>query len=245
MIQSATAASAFFGLDRFAPYNAQTSRNEALSAGVSGQRRSDSVDRSNASGASDKTEKTPGKEELTADQQREVQKLKQRDQEVHRHEQAHMAVGGSLVRGGPSYTYQTGPDNRRYAIGGEVSIDTSPGKTPEETIPKARHIRAAALAPADPSPQDRSIAAKATKLEGDAQIELAQIKREEAAQAREASLLEEEEKAAEEAARRQNAETASAFGGRGTGGTGASGEIGFYQSAGQTNLVGMQLDSYA
>ena len=55
----------------------------------------------------------------------------------------------------------------------EVSIDVSPGRTPEETIPKAQHIRATALAPADPSPQDRSVAATASRMEGEARIELA------------------------------------------------------------------------
>ncbi|HEX6736041.1 MAG TPA: putative metalloprotease CJM1_0395 family protein, partial [Azonexus sp.] len=47
----------------------------------------------------------------------------------------------------------------------DVSIDTSPGRTPEETIAKARQIRAAALAPADPSTQDRRVAAAASQME--------------------------------------------------------------------------------
>ena len=95
--------------------------------------------------------------------------------------QAHLAVGRDLVRGGASYSYQTGPDNKRYAVAGEVSIDTSPGRTPEETIPKAQHIRATALAPADPSPQDHSVAAQASRMEGDARTELAIQQREGAA----------------------------------------------------------------
>jgi|GEM_PF-4366859 len=64
-------------------------------------------------------------QELTEQEQREVQELKTRDREVRQHEQAHMAAAGGHARGGPSYEYTTGPDNRRYAIGGEVSIDTS------------------------------------------------------------------------------------------------------------------------
>lgn len=110
--------------------------------------------------------------ELTAEQQRQVEVLKNTDRKVRAHEQAHLAVGAELVRGGASFTYETGPDNKRYAVGGEVSIDTSPGRTPEDTIPKAQHIRATALAPVDPSPQDRSVAAQASRMESDARLEV-------------------------------------------------------------------------
>ena len=68
-------------------------------------------------------------------------------------------------------------------MAGEVSIDTTPGRTPEETVPKAQHIRATALAPADPSSADRSVAAQAAGMEGEARIELAVHQREEAANA--------------------------------------------------------------
>ena len=103
-----------------------------------------------------------------------IAELKVIDREVRAHEQAHVAAGGGLVLSGPTYTYQYGPDGRGYAVGGEVSIDTSPGRTPEETIEKAQQIRAAALAPADPSGQDLAVAAAATQLELQAKQELAQ-----------------------------------------------------------------------
>ena len=109
---------------------------------------------------------------LTPEQQRQVQQLKETDRKVRAHEQAHISVGADLVRGGATFTYQTGPDDQRYAVSGEVSIDASPGRTPAETIPKAQHIRAAALAPADPSAQDRSVAAKASAMEANARVEL-------------------------------------------------------------------------
>jgi hypothetical protein len=118
--------------------------------------------------------------QLTPAQQREIEQLKQTDREVRQHEQAHLAVGRDLVTSGPNYTYATGPDRQRYAVGGEVSIDTSPGRSPEETIPKAQRIRATALAPAKPSAQDQSVAAQASRMEGEARIELAAQKREEA-----------------------------------------------------------------
>ena len=109
---------------------------------------------------------------LTPEQQRQIEDLKRTDEKVRRHEETHLAVGRDLVLGGPSYTYTTGPDKKRYAVSGEVSIDTTPGKTPEETIPKAQHIRATALAPAEPSPEDRRVAALAGRMESEARIEL-------------------------------------------------------------------------
>lgn len=110
---------------------------------------------------------------LSPDEQRQVDALKQTDRKVRSHEQAHMAAGAGLVRGS-GYAYQAGPDNKRYAVAGEVSIDTSPGRTPEETIAKAQQIRAAALAPADPSTQDRRVAAAASQMEMQARQEMAQ-----------------------------------------------------------------------
>ena len=112
-------------------------------------------------------------EGLTPEQLQVVRQLEQTDRKVRAHEQAHLSVGADLVRGGPSYSYETGPDDKRYAVAGEVSIDASPGKTPEETIPKAQHIRSAALAPVDPSAQDYRVAASATQMEVDARMALA------------------------------------------------------------------------
>ncbi len=111
--------------------------------------------------------------ELTPEEQRQVEKLKARDREVKAHERAHLSAGGSYVRGAASYSYQRGPDGQLYAIGGEVSIDTSKERTPEETISKAQIIKRAALAPSKPSSADRAVAAKATKMEQDARREIA------------------------------------------------------------------------
>jgi hypothetical protein len=90
-------------------------------------------------------------QELSPDDQARIDQLKARDLEVRQHEQAHLAAAGGLATSGASYTYQRGPNGVNYAVGGEVNIDTSPGRTPEETLDKARRIQAAALAPAEPS----------------------------------------------------------------------------------------------
>ena len=111
---------------------------------------------------------------LSDEQQREVRKLKNRDAEVRRHEQAHKAAAGGHATGGPSFEYTTGPDGRRYAVGGEVGIDTSEvSGDPQATIAKMQQIRRAAQAPADPSSQDRAVAAQAAAAERKARAELA------------------------------------------------------------------------
>lgn len=101
-----------------------------------------------------------------------VSELKARDRVVRAHEMAHMAAGAGIVTQGASFSYQTGPDGQRYAVGGEVGISTSPGRTPEETLAKANQIRAAALAPADPSAQDLRVAAEAMQMAAEARQEL-------------------------------------------------------------------------
>ena len=116
--------------------------------------------------------KGAGGKQLSEAELKQVEELKKRDREVHIHEQTHMAAAGGAARGGPSYTYQSGPDGVRYAVGGEVSLDMSTEKTPEATLQKASRVRQAALAPADPSPQDRSVAAEASQMANQAEHEL-------------------------------------------------------------------------
>ncbi|MBM3598645.1 MAG: hypothetical protein FJX35_10560 [Alphaproteobacteria bacterium] len=115
--------------------------------------------------------KVPGQErgdgakqkgELSDEEKQIVAKLRARDQEVRRHEQAHAAAGGQYA-GAPSYTYQAGPDGKQYAIGGSTPIDASPiPGDPEATVRKMEQVRRAALAPGSPSGADQAIAAAAT-----------------------------------------------------------------------------------
>jgi len=120
-----------------------------------------------------KKKTSAGQQELTSDEKRVVSELKKRDQEVRAHEAAHMGAGGGIVRGGASFTYQSGPDGRRYAIGGEVGIDLSPVRdNPEATIRKMQQVRSAALAPANPSGQDRSVASAAAAQEAQARRQM-------------------------------------------------------------------------
>jgi hypothetical protein len=130
---------------------------------------------------SDSVSQKPGNpraEELSLDDRRRVDAMKATDRAVRAHEAAHVAAGGSLVTSGATFSYETGPDGQRYAVAGEVGIDTSKGRTPEETLIRAQQIRAAALAPADPSGQDRAVAAAAAQMAADAHAEIASTRTE-------------------------------------------------------------------
>ncbi|MDQ7055612.1 MAG: putative metalloprotease CJM1_0395 family protein [Persephonella sp.] len=100
-----------------------------------------------------------------------LQQLRMIEQKVKAHEMAHKIAGGELT-GPVQYKYQKGPDGKLYVVGGEVPIKIKQGKTPEETVEIAQKIKRAALAPADPSPQDRAVAARATMMEIQAKMEL-------------------------------------------------------------------------
>ncbi len=116
-----------------------------------------------------------GNTELTEEEKQQVEKLQKRDREVRAHEQAHLSAAGGYARGGASYTFETGPDGRRYATGGEVPIDTSEvPDDPQATIRKMAIIRKAALAPQNPSGADRNIAASAAMKSAQAMREMLQ-----------------------------------------------------------------------
>ena len=117
-------------------------------------------DKVNKEIAFDEDKKVNG-DSLSDEEKAVVEKLKVIDTKVRLHEQAHLSVAGDLATSGASYTYQQGPDGKQYAVGGEVNIDTSSEDTPEKTIDKMQRVIAAAMAPAEPSGQDYSVAAAA------------------------------------------------------------------------------------
>ncbi len=122
--------------------------------------------------------------ELTIQQVQQVRELQSIDRNVKAHEAAHQAAGGGLA-GAASFSYTRGPDNQMYATAGEVPIRMQKGRTPEETIANARQVVAAAMAPADPSPQDYKVAANALKMEFEARAEATKLKAQEAQEKKE------------------------------------------------------------
>ena len=109
---------------------------------------------------------------LSDEELREIADLEARDREVRTHEQAHKAAAGSYA-GAIHYEYRTGPDAQRYVVDGHVPIDLSdvPGDA-AATERKMQAVRRAALAPAQPSAQDRQVAAQATQRAAEARQEV-------------------------------------------------------------------------
>lgn len=135
----------------------------------------DSQDAGEAQGSSkDEASSLPGEEELSAEDQRKAAALAKIDQEVHTHEQAHLAAAGSYALGGAQYEYATGPDGDRYAVAGHVNMDTGRENSPDATLRKAMTVQKAALAPASPSASDRQIAAAMAQMAQEARSEIAQ-----------------------------------------------------------------------
>lgn len=112
-------------------------------------------------------------QELTQEQRRQVARLKEIDQSVRAHEAAHLRAGRGVVTSGASFSYTYGPDGRAYAVGGEVGVDTSSEANPQANIDKGQRIRAAAMAPSDPSAQDHRVASVGGQLEAQGRADLA------------------------------------------------------------------------
>ena len=113
------------------------------------------------------------KKEDKAEDEKEAQKkeLENIQREVVAHEAAHQAAAGELG-GSVSYSYTEGPDGQSYITGGEVPIKLKEGRTPEETLRNMQQVQRAANAPADPSGQDRQVAAKAAAIASKARQEI-------------------------------------------------------------------------
>jgi hypothetical protein len=136
------------------------------------QNRQQSDNDSNTENTSDSATKNNNDEAQQLVEEKVVSQLKVRDREVRVHEMAHANIGGTTT-GTPSYTFEVGPDGKKYAISGEVDVDLSivPGD-PQATIVKMQKVYAAALAPVSPSIQDTRVAASATQKILTAQSEL-------------------------------------------------------------------------
>ncbi len=89
------------------------------------------------------------------------------------HEQAHASAAGSL---GGGIHIQFGSNG--VAVGGHVpiSIPGMDSQNPETSYKNYSTVRSAALAPGDPSSQDRSVASQAQGLMGQAQVLMSQKK---------------------------------------------------------------------
>jgi len=154
------------------PYRVTISEDALRKAGLlkdeSKTNKSETPEENNAMNANNKPD-------TNSQEARQLENLKRTDSEVRAHEQAHVIAGGNLVRGAANFGYATGPDGKLYAVSGEVSIDASPVQDdPEATIRKMMQVVRAALAPAQPSGQDRAMASAALKNQVEAQQQITQ-----------------------------------------------------------------------
>lgn len=173
-------------------------QEQQASSSASGR---EEADRASTDSPDDSTEASPREQRQ---QQLEIADLVQRDREVRTHEQAHAAVGGQYA-GSPTYSFKRGPDGQRYAVSGEVGIDTTPvPNDPEATLRKMEVVLRAALAPIEPSPQDLRVAALAQAQAAQARVELAELRRDEAISALEERKARDDERQAQETSAEQS-----------------------------------------
>jgi hypothetical protein len=112
------------------------------------------------------------RQELTADEQRELSRLAEMDRRVKAREQAYLAASRGQARAA-TVRYVTGPDGQPYAVDADLDVDAGPVEgNPELTLAKAETAEAAALAAADPSPRDRLMAAQARRIADEARQKL-------------------------------------------------------------------------
>lgn len=170
------------------PYNSSSASNTSAEPDISSKSASDNAqadtqsadpqEGQEASQQSDRINDEIDQKQARQDQQQQqdlniIRELTLRDNEVRAHEQAHSAVGGQYA-GSANYTYQRGPDGVNYAVGGEVPIDAGVvAGDPQATLEKMQLVQRAALAPAEPSSQDRQVAALASQQANQARAEIA------------------------------------------------------------------------
>jgi len=172
---------AIFPVNNVFPNNIEqsfaSSRKEATKKDAGGLSNTEKSNDSEQTSAEKANNNAANNSEHTPSDKVEISKLAARDREVRAHEAAHKAAGGQLT-GPAQFDYEQGPDNKRYAVSGEVSIDTSEvDGNPQATLQKANQIKAAALAPANPSSQDRIVAAQASVMAAEAQAALREAAR--------------------------------------------------------------------
>lgn len=101
-----------------------------------------------------------GGAELSKEDEDLVRRLEARDAKVRAHEAAHVTAAGGQA-GMPVYTYQTGPDGQRYAVGGSVNISILTTGDEAGDARRAQRAYRAAMAAGEPSAQDMRTAALA------------------------------------------------------------------------------------
>jgi hypothetical protein len=107
-----------------------------------------------------------------SNEQKIIDRLKNRDREVRVHEMSHGTNPELIKIGSAQFDYTIGPDGKAYATGGKVTLSTGSARTPEDALAKAGALKKASMAPGEPSSQDFQAlnAAVSMELEAENQI---------------------------------------------------------------------------
>jgi len=101
-----------------------------------------------------------------------IQQQQARDRDLRPHEQARTATAGSSAASAPRYSYITGSDGRRYAIGGTVE-NNEPRSEPDADADEGQFAEAAALGSTQPWSADLAMAKLGARIEQRARAEIA------------------------------------------------------------------------
>jgi hypothetical protein len=93
----------------------------------------------------------------------ELQKQSQGDVALRQLERMRLATAGRYAHGDLNCEYRLGPDGRIYEVGSGVILDVSSAAGgPLSTVTRRKYVGRTALAPAQPSVQDYSVASRGT-----------------------------------------------------------------------------------
>ena len=102
--------------------------------------------------------------ELDAEERAELRRLQARDARIRAKEMARLGAAGSLALSGARFRFEVGPDGRKYAVDGEVRVDTAHEGDPERNLEKARQLQVTALAGPNLLSTDPALSALARRL---------------------------------------------------------------------------------
>jgi hypothetical protein len=151
MIASLSPSSPFTAVRQERPEASPASRDTATDGSATSRAEADSKSEHGKPGIPSRGQ---GDGQLSEADLQKVQALQQRDREVRAHEMAHVAAGGSLVRGGASFTYEFGRTGNVMQLGVKSGLTLRPDAHPPKLWPGP--IRSGPPRWPPPTPQGRT-----------------------------------------------------------------------------------------
>jgi len=116
--------------------------------------------------------KKQNRDDPESNEQKAIERLKNRDKEVRTHESSHSNNPELIKIGSAQFDYTIGPDGKAYATGGKVTLATGIARTPEDALAKAEALKKASMAPGEPSSQDFQALSAAQSMEYEARNQI-------------------------------------------------------------------------